>query len=268
MRQDRLARVEHFILQSGSVSLVTLAEKFQLSVNTIRRDVIELERRGLITRTHGGAIAKERPKSFEEIGSRHQKNAAAKQLIGYLAAKLVQDGQTIFIDAGSTTKTLIPYLRNKQNITIITNSVNVLMEASKLPNVTLLVLGGEYSATSDCLYNYASIEELKTYNIDISFMGTTGLSVSGGLTTATFMEAKFKKIAMQQGKTCVVMADASKMDIHTTSKFAELAEVSSIVTDQYCPEQITQYAKSSGIDIILPSPEEYDSFLKDMDSIL
>ena len=140
---------------------------------------------------------------------------------------------------------------------MITRSVNVLTEAIKLPQLTLIVLGGEYSETSDSFYSYSSFEELNSFNIDCSFMGTTGLSVEGGLTTATFMEANFKANAIKQAKSCIVMADASKIGICATSKFAELSEATAIVTDQLCPENITQYAKIHGIDIILPKTSQY-----------
>ena len=100
MRLDRLSRIENYIMQQKQVSLEDLAEKFQLSVNTARRDVIELENRGCILRVRGGAVAKGPVRSPEEIDTRHQQNADAKRLIGEMAAELVQSGQTIFIDAG------------------------------------------------------------------------------------------------------------------------------------------------------------------------
>lgn len=252
MRLDRLSRIENYILQQGSVSLENLSEKFNLSVNTVRRDVIELESRGCILRVRGGAMAKGSPKSPEEIDSRHQKNAEEKRIIGALAAELVLDGQTIFIDAGSTTRTIVPNLINKSNITIVTSSVSVLVEASKLPNATLIVLGGEYSATSDALHSYSAIEDMSNFNFDISFLGTTGFSVDGGLTTATFMESKFKTNAMRRGKEAVVLADRSKYGIRSTSKFAELSEASAIISDGPLPEDIVKYCKNYGIRIITP----------------
>lgn len=252
MRLDRLSSIENYILQQGSVSLENMAEKFHLSVNTVRRDVIELESRGCILRVRGGAIAKGKPKSPEEIDSRQQKNAEAKRIIGALAAELVQDGQTIFIDAGSTTRNIVPHLSTKVNITIVTNSVNVLVEAAKLPNVTLIVLGGEYSATSDSFHSYSAIEDMANFNFDISFLGTTGISVDGGLTTATFMESKFKTSAMRRAKESVVLADRSKYGIRSTSKFAELSEASAIVSDGLFPEDILRYCESFGIRTIVP----------------
>ena len=252
MRLDRLSRIENYILQQGSVSLENMAEKFNLSVNTVRRDVIELESRGCILRVRGGAIAKGAPKSPEEIDSRHQMNAEAKRIIGALAADMVQDGQTIFIDAGSTTRNIVPHLANRSNITIVTSSINVLVEATKLPNATLIVLGGEYSATSDSLHSYSAIEDMSNFNFDISFLGTTGISVDGGLTTATFMETKFKSSAMRRAKESVVLADQSKYGIRSTSKFAELSEASAIVSDGPFPEDILRYCENFGIQMITP----------------
>ena len=251
MRLDRLSRIENYIMQQEHVSLENLAEKFQLSVNTARRDVIELEKRGCILRIRGGAMAKGPIRSPEEIDTRHQKNADAKRVIGSLAAKLVQPGQTIFIDAGSTTRNIVPHLNKTPDITIITSSVNVLVEATRLPGITLIVLGGEYSATSDSFHSYTSIS-------DMAFLGTTGLSIDGGLTTATFMEAAIKSTAMRRAKETVVVADQSKFGIRSTSKFANLSEASTIVSDHAPSKEITAYCQNGGIQLITA---EADSML-------
>ncbi len=252
MRLDRLSRIENYIMQQKQVSLEDLAEKFQLSVNTARRDVIELENRGCILRVRGGAVAKGPVRSPEEIDTRHQQNADAKRLIGEMAAELVQSGQTIFIDAGSTTRNIVPHLGEKRNITIITSSVNVLVEATKLTTATLIVLGGEYSATSDSFHSYSSIEDMANFNFDISFLGTTGISVDGGLTTATFMEAKVKATAMKRAKETVVLVDQSKFGLRSTSKFAELSEASILVADSALPRDMSLYCQSHNIRIITP----------------
>ena len=256
MRLDRLSRIENYIMQQKQVSLENLAEKFQLSVNTVRRDVIELENRGCIIRVRGGAMAKGPVRSPEEIDTRQQQNADAKRLIGRMAAELVHSGQTIFIDGGSTTRNIVSHLNGKHNITIITSSVNVLVEAAKLTTATLIVLGGEYSATSDSFHSYSSIEDMANFNFDISFLGTTGISVDGGLTTATFMEAKVKATAMKRAKEAVVLVDQSKFGLRSTSKFAELSEASIIVTDSALPRDMSLYCQSRGIRMITPSPSE------------
>lgn len=253
MRFDRLSHIEGYILQQGSVSLEALSEKFQLSVNTVRRDIIELEKRGSIIRVRGGAIAKNHPKSPEEIDSRHHKNAEAKRLIGSLAANLVQDGQTLFIDAGSTTREVVPFLDKKRGITIITCSASVLIEATKLPNVNLIVLGGEYSANSDSFHSYTAIDDLSNFNINLALLGATGVSIEGGLTTATFMEASFKHSAMKRSKQSAILVDCSKFGTCSASKFADLHEAEIIVTEAPCPGDIAQYCISHSISIISPS---------------
>ena len=252
MRLDRLTRVENYILQQGSVSFDKLAEEFGLSINTARRDITELEKRGRVARVRGGAISKTTLKSPSEIDSYRQMNQDAKQLIGSLAASLIHDGQTLFFDAGSTAKACIPYLKDK-NVTIITNSVNVLTEAAKLPSITLIVLGGEYSSRSDSFHSYSSIEDLNGFNIDISFLGTTGISVEGGLTTATYMEGVFKRNALKRAQKSVVLADHSKFGRQSTSKFADLSEIDIIVTDAPLPNDLVPYCASCGIQIISPS---------------
>jgi len=241
MRLDRLASIENFILQQGSTSSECIAKKFNMSVNTARRDIIELEKSGRIKRIRGGAAATEKPKSLSEIDSRRGMHAAEKEEIGYAASKIAQDGQTIYIDAGSTTKSIVKYLKDLKNITIITSSVSVLIEATKLPNVTLIVLGGEYVATSDSLCSYSAMQDLDGFNIDISFHGTTGLSIEGGLTTASFMEAKIKSQSLCRSKKRVIVADSSKFGVLVTSKFGEFSDADVIVSDYPLPPNMQKF---------------------------
>ena len=122
-----------------------------------------------------------------------------------------------------------------------------------MPSITLIVLGGEYSPRSDSFHSYSSIEDLNGFNIDISFLGTTGISIEGGLTTATYMEGVFKRNALKRAQKSVVLADHSKFGRQSTSKFADLSEIDIIVTDAPMPSDLVPYCASCGIQIISPS---------------
>lgn len=259
MRFERLTRIENYVLQHGNVSLESLAQQFHLSVNTIRRDVIELEKRGCISRVRGGVVANIAPRSPAEVDNRHQRNAEGKQIIGSQAATLVHDGQTIFIDGGSTAKCVVPHLADKRNITVITSSIHTIIEAFQIPSITLFVLGGQYSLTSDTLY--PSTESLNNFNIDIAFLGTTGISVDGGLTAVTLMETSFKRNAIKRSKEVVIMADHNKFGVRSTSKFAELSEATAIISDAPLDPETAQYCKHHGIQMIFPAQsEDQDTF--------
>ncbi len=253
MRFDRLSQMENYILDKQHVLLTHLAHVFRVSLNTVRRDVTILEERGNITRIRGGVISRNQPQL--QLGSSSLSQGSfyvdpyqePKNRIGELAAHLVEDNQTLFIDSGTTTKNMVPYLHDKKGITIITSSPRVLIEAIKLSKCTLIVLGGEYSQRSDTFHSYQSIEELAKFNIDIAFLGATGISVQNGLTTATYMESHFKRSAMLRAKTAVVMVDSRKFYACSSSKFADLSEVAYLVSDNSCPHEVELFCNSNGI---------------------
>ena len=161
MKVSRLNSIEQYVISRETVSIDELCEVFGVSKNTIRRDLNELEVRGHITKVYGGVTATV-PSGAVPTPIRSGLNPIDKSLIGRLAAEEVADGDTIFIDSGTTTLCLLRFLVAKKRITIITHSLGALSEASKYDNLNIISLGGIYSPTTDSFVGLSTIEALST----------------------------------------------------------------------------------------------------------
>ena len=142
MRLDRLNEMEQYVLDQGTSSLEELCQHFDVSMNTVRRDLADLVQRGRLKKVYGGVSAESRTPSVIPMSERASRNGSNKQIIGKLAASLVQDNMSIFLDSGSTTMRILPYLADKQNVTVITHSLMALYEAAKYPSLHVIALGG------------------------------------------------------------------------------------------------------------------------------
>ena len=185
MRAERLNEMEQYILGKETVSLEDLCDQFDISMNTVRRDISELLDRGNIRKVYGGVSSTliNRPVGFSV---RKQKNSEAKHVIGQLASKLVSDGSSIFLDSGSTTPTILRHLNEKNGVTVVTHSLTALYEASTLPNLNLIALGGVYNVSTSSFAGISTMEALSKMSIQTIFISATGVTVENGLTNSTY----------------------------------------------------------------------------------
>lgn len=236
VRLNRVNEMEHYILQHGTASLEELAHVFEISINTVRRDIATLMERGHIRKTYGGVAALD-PGPITPMAVRSVKNQEGKQKIGAMAASLVLDGQTIFLDSGSTVLAMIPYLAERKNVTIVTHSLCAMYEAAKFPNLNVIALGGQYSRSTSSYVGISTLDSLQRLRVDTVFIAATGVSLERGLTNTTFFEAEIKQKVVQQGQTAVVLlADHSKFGYASTISFFPFEKLTAIVTDK-CPAQ-------------------------------
>ncbi|MBO1305473.1 DeoR/GlpR transcriptional regulator [Enterococcus sp. 669A] len=217
---------QHSILKSQDlISLLNASE------STIRRDLQELENAGLLERVHGGA---KRPQYLEqELGMAEKsfKNVQQKQAIARLAADYVADGDVIYLDAGTTTLEMIPFLKGKA-ITAVTNSVGL---AARLveQEINTIVLGGRIKLTTDAVLGTQATDQLANYRFNKAFMGMNGVHVEHGFTTPDTEEALLKRLAMDHAQEAFVLVDYSKFNQVSFSRVAQL-EAGTILTDK-CP---------------------------------
>ncbi|MGM0212984.1 DeoR/GlpR family DNA-binding transcription regulator [Enterococcus sp. AZ109] len=217
---------QHSILKSQDlISLLNASE------STIRRDLQELENAGLLERVHGGA---KKPQYLEkELGmvEKSFKNVQQKQMIARLAADCVADGDVIYLDAGTTTLEMIPFLKGKL-ITAVTNSVGL---AARLVEheIGTIVLGGRIKLTTDAVIGTQAMEQLANYRFNKAFMGMNGVHIEHGFTTPDTEEASLKHLAMEQAQEAFVLVDYSKFNQVSFSRVNHL-EAATILTDK-CP---------------------------------
>jgi len=231
MRLDRLNEMEKYILERKTVSLAALTEHFHVSTNTIRRDLNELIERGRIVKVYGGVSAK--PESAPlPMAIRSAANSDEKQKIGRLAAELVSDHDTIFLDSGSTILCMLPYLAEKNSVTIVTHSLSAMYEASKYPSLQVIALGGLYNASTSSYVGISTLDALSRISTDLVFIAATGVSLERGLTNTTYFEAEIKRKVVGCGDKVVLVADHTKFGNSSTISFFDFEDLYAVVTDR------------------------------------
>ncbi len=205
----------------------------ETSESTIRRDLIELEKHNLLKRVHGGATLLHAKGTELSIKEKSSKNLQQKREIAIFAASLVEQGDCLFLDAGSTTLEMIPHLANK-NITVVTNGLThleILMEQ----DIRSYILGGMMKPSTRAIVGSKAVESLLQYRFDKCFLGTNGIHLELGYTTPDPDEALIKRTALSLSSQAYVVADHSKFSEVSFSKIAEIHE-SHLITD-HLPEE-------------------------------
>ena len=230
MVNERQKRILNLLEERGSLSLHELIDYCEVSEATIRRDLTSLEEKNLLYRTHGGAIGVE-AKRTEFLPEK-------KEVAKYLCKNIVQSGQTIYLDAGTSTYEMIDYLRDRK-ITVVTNSTYHL---PRLINnkIHTIILGGTLKHSTQAVIGHTAVEQLKNYSFDMCFVGCNGIDENFGITTADENEAFIKNAAIKNSKRKYVLADKSKFDHRKFHKFADLEEVTIVSYD--VPKTYERYA--------------------------
>jgi DeoR family transcriptional regulator of aga operon len=239
-RNDKQSNRNSFILrelrQAGSVSVEDLRDKLSVSLATVRRDLQELEDRGLLRRTHGGAIPLE-PMLYEAF--RHDRSfqdqvgsfAEEKRRIGVAAADIITPGDTIALTAGTTTTEVVRNLHTLGGITVVTNTVNVAMELSKRKDVHVFVTGGHLRGDWFSLVGLEAIANISKIFVDLLFIGVNGIDAQKGLTCINGDEVEINRSMVQQARRKIAVADHSKLGVVTKWLICPTDSIEMLITD-------------------------------------
>ncbi|MFZ2013534.1 MAG: DeoR/GlpR family DNA-binding transcription regulator [Nocardioides sp.] len=230
-RQQAIARL---VTQRGRVSVNQLAQEYDVTTETVRRDLSTLERLGLVRRVHGGVVPPSSLLLIEAgIRERDQVNTEVKERIAQAALeRLPQAGGSILIDAGSTTMRLASLLPAGHALTVVTHAVPIASRLAGLGHIDLRLLPGRVRRTTQAAVGADTVAALADLRVDVAFLGTNGLTVDFGLTTPDSDEAAVKRAIVAAGREVVALADASKFGVETANRFASLDEVTVVVTDR------------------------------------
>lgn len=232
LSEERHSIIAELVNNRGSVKLSELCEELDASESTIRRDLNVLSERGILTKVHGGAISNN--DSFFNYENDVEKKSILyveeKEKISQYAASLIEDGDLVFIDAGTTTEKMIVHLPKKKNVTFVTNGF---INAKKLSQLGFKVFipGGEIKFLTEAIVGAECVLSLQQYNFNKCFIGVNGISKSGGLSTPDKNEAIVKSTAIKNSKEVYVLADHSKFGKITGARFAPL-NCGKIITDK------------------------------------
>lgn len=225
---------ERFAAQPG-VGVSDLATEFGVSEMTIRRDLAALEGQSHIERTHGGAVLTPRMMLEFDYRDRREHNRAAKQAIAAEARRLVQPGQRLILDTGTTTLELAALLKDGQNLTVITPSLAVASELQHAPGVEVVLLGGVIRRGSPDLTGPATEHCLELFSADLAFQGADGIGADGAIYNTDLRLARVDKLMRRMAARSCVLADHTKIGTTALARSGSLADVDIFITDTGAP---------------------------------
>jgi len=261
---ERRLQIVELLQRRRTVGTPELIRALGVSPATIRRDLSWLHEQGLIVRTRGGALWTDRAQqqSLRSASPSYERRRAElvleKRAIGREAANLVQDGDTIILDAGSTTQAMVPFLARKRGITIITNSLPVANDALALADgageLSVILVGGMLQMRSVSLVGMFAEHALGELYVDKTFLGVRGVSPEHGFTNPMLEEIPVKRLMIRAARQVVVLADHTKVGLTFTGFIAPVPAAHTIVTDARAPQEVADAIRSLGPVIVIAAP--------------
>ncbi len=230
----------------GRVDVTTLADEFSVTSETIRRDLTVLERHGVLRRVHGGAIPVERLGLEPALATREAVMTEEKTRIAKAAVTELPNEGSILLDAGSTTARLADELPTDRELTVVTHSVNIALNLTARPNLTIMLVGGRLRSRTLATVDAWALQALQSTFVDVAFIATNGISPERGLTTPDTAEAMIKRAAVASARRCVLLADHTKVGNDYFARFAELRDIDTFITDTAVDSEILAEIASAG----------------------
>lgn len=257
----RRRSIIHELTQNQAVSVSDLSERHGVSEVSIRRDLSRLQHTGQLRRIHGGALLVAEPgKSITSRSPAAEPDAVddigpAKARIGEAAAALVQFGERLIFDSGTTVlevaRHLPQHLRETGNLTAITNSMPIVHELGSARGIHLILLGGIYLSQYEVVVGPSAVNQLSPLHADKLFLGSDGLTFSHGLTTANVLEAEVDRSAIAAASQVIVVADSRKIGRIGLTTLAPLANIHRLITDTGAPEEFVTQMRTLGVEVTL-----------------
>lgn len=247
---ERHRRIEGILRERRIVRVSTLSEQIGVSEVTIRRDLEALERRGILERTHGGAVLTQRMRAEPAYVEAISSNPEAKRRIAQAAADLVDAGDTLYLNGGTTTLQVFRHLR-APGLKVITNHVGIALESAE-HDLDLLLVGGHYRAPSNSVVGPFATEALRRTHATRAYVGVEGVSVTSGLTSPVAAEAEIARVMIEQARgRVVIVADHSKIGTVADFVIAPLEAADTLVVDDAVDEEYRDRLVEAGVDVIV-----------------
>ncbi|MBM7565085.1 DeoR/GlpR family DNA-binding transcription regulator [Paenibacillus sacheonensis] len=251
---ERRHRIKERLLKERSVKVADLVREFNVSEETVRRDLNQLEKEGLIVKNYGGAVlADDLQIAFNQIPPVEQRKFELfeeKDAIGAAAASLVRDGQIVILDSGSTAWCVARYLKALNELTVVTNGVNIAEECASAEGTNIFLLGGKLIKKSMSIVGPQAEAEMRKYNADYVFLGTSGISLKKGFTSSDPYEAEIKRAMIESAQQVVVVADHSKFSRQALLSFSGFDNVDMLITSDLVEPALLQEIEAQGVKVI------------------
>ena len=260
----RKAQLAAYVAEAGQVTVSALAERFGVSIDTIRRDLDQLSGQGVLVRTYGGAVSSSTLSRIDRaVEVRLKMQEREKEKIAALAASLVEDGSTIMINGGTTTLALARHLRNHRDLTVATNNLLVppALPASAIHD--LYVFGGPVRSVTLATVGPVSLRAAGGGELDIScdlaLIGVGAVSAVAGYTTSNLAEAAMMREMISRAARVAILADSSKFDRRLFAQVSPLESADYLVTDSTPPPDLLDALVANGVKLVMPEPRQHAS---------
>jgi DeoR/GlpR family transcriptional regulator of sugar metabolism len=248
---ERQKQIFSLLVRQGRLSVAEIVGQFSISEATARRDLETLASQGKALRVHGGVIAIEQAPPELPILQREGEQTDEKALIGQTAAELIVDGETVFLGSGTTVLETAKNLRNRKNLTVITNSLPVLNALVGIKEITVVSLGGQLRESELSFIGHITEQALAELRVDKVVMGARGLSLEHGLTNDYLPETLTDRAILKIGREVIIVADHTKVNRVSTALLAPLSAMHKLITDSKVDKKFLQGLKKLEIQVVL-----------------
>ena len=248
---DRREYIREKLQKEGSVKVSELIRTFEVSSETIRRDLEAMEKEGVLRRVYGGAVQVSHRGQEVRIEERQTANFDEKRAIGEKAAELVEDGDVITVDLGTTTLEFAKALvGKKKDLTVITNSIPVAVTLSDDENIRVFLIGGQVRRGEHSVSGSMSDENTRLFQTDKVFLGIGGLTEEFGVTDYHVEETSFRRISISRARSVIVLSDSSKFGVTAMNRICDLDRVNTVVTDRGADSRFVNMLRSRNVEVV------------------
>ena len=251
MSEERRTQILQIVRSKGRAKVNELAHRFSTSAVTIRNDLNELHQRGLVLRSHGGAVLPETILRESPVNERLKSHVDEKRRIGAVAASLIQDGETIILDSGTTTLEIARQIKNKQGLQVITNGVNVAAELLDARGVQTFIVGGTVRGDSASIVGRSTEELFEQFSADKLFLSGAGCDPGFGVSGANVDEIMVNRAMLRISREIILVADASKFSKRSMARIAPFSEIDIVISDSSLRVEMQEKLRSLGCNLIL-----------------
>ncbi|MCM5558678.1 DeoR/GlpR family DNA-binding transcription regulator [Pleomorphomonas sp. JP5] len=248
LTSERKALIQQVLRQEGRLVAKDFSQKLGVSEDTIRRDLRELAGEGLLQRVHGGALPAS--SAVADFAAREQVGSSVKARLGQAAARMIQPGQVVFLDGGTTNVQLARHLPQNLKAVVVTHSPSIAVELVRHPHVEVELIGGRLFKHSIVAVGATSAEAISRIRADLFFMGATGIHPETGVTTGDREEAAIKRLIARQSAETIVLATREKLGAASPYQIMPLSDAGTLVTVSDLGEEVLAPFRASGLTLV------------------
>ncbi len=250
MKMDRRNQIIELITRQRTVKNSELMKRFDISIETVRRDLEYLEEQGVLRRVYGGAMVNMALSNEPEYASRAEAHHDQKAAIAAEAAKLVAPGEIIYMGVGTTVQAMVPFLKKIGQLTVLTNALRTAVELSEIPGCEVILTGGQLRSKELTLSGFPAEDNLAHFNVHKAFIGIGGIT-EDGVSDFHIGEAQIHRKLIKNARQSIVLTDTSKLGVRGMNNVCPLEGIDTLITGSNASRKIIRAIEQAGVEVIL-----------------